>query len=76
MSSNSSDLLDRLRSHDPVVQAPAIVEAEKSRAYEAAPIVAELLKSTMIGFGRVRQKRWVGSALRRQIDTAGNSCRC
>jgi HEAT repeat protein len=41
----SSDLLNRLRSHDPAIQAPAIVEAEKSRAHEAAPIIAELLKS-------------------------------
>jgi HEAT repeat protein len=38
-------LLDRLRSSDPAVVAPAIVEAEKRRAFEAAPIIAELLRS-------------------------------
>lgn len=41
----SSDLLERLRSTDTAIQARAIVEAEKSRAYEAAPLVAELLRS-------------------------------
>jgi HEAT repeat protein len=41
----TSDLLDRLRSSDPAVVAPAIVEAEKVRAFEAAPIIAELLRS-------------------------------
>jgi HEAT repeat protein len=41
----SSDLLQRLRSRDTAVQASAIVEAEKSRAYEVAPDVAELLGS-------------------------------
>lgn len=41
----SADLLERLRSSDTAIQARAIVEAEKSRAYEAAPLVAELLRS-------------------------------
>jgi HEAT repeat protein len=39
------NLLDRLRSRDAAIQAPAIVEAEKTHAYEAAPIIAELLRS-------------------------------
>ena len=42
---NASGLLERLRSPDPTVVAPAIVEAEKTRALEAAPIIAELLHS-------------------------------
>ena len=41
----SSDLLERLRSTDTAIQARAIVDAEKSRAYEAAPLVADLLRS-------------------------------
>src|SRR5690349_3506558 len=39
-------LLDRLRSSDPAVVAPAIVDAEKLRAYQAAPMIAELLGSS------------------------------
>jgi HEAT repeat protein len=35
-----------LRSTDTSVQARAIVEAEKSRAYEAAPLIADLLRSS------------------------------
>ncbi|MDQ6712305.1 MAG: HEAT repeat domain-containing protein [Candidatus Dormibacteraeota bacterium] len=42
----SSDLLERLRSTDPAIQAPAIVEAQKSRAYHAAPVIADLLSSS------------------------------
>lgn len=42
----SSDLLERLRSTDTAIQARAIVDAEKSRAYEAAPLVADLLRSS------------------------------
>src|SRR5713101_3558724 len=42
----SSDLLERLRSSDTAIQARAIVDAEKSRAYHAAPVIADLLRSS------------------------------
>jgi HEAT repeat protein len=41
----TSGLLTRLRSSDTAVVAPALVEAQKVRAFEAAPIIAELLRS-------------------------------
>jgi HEAT repeat protein len=45
----SSELLERLRSTDTAILAPAIVEAEKSRVYEAAPLLADLLHSADYG---------------------------
>lgn len=45
MNEPGASLLNRLRSPDTTVQAPAIVEAERARAYDAAPIIAELLRS-------------------------------
>jgi len=42
---DTSGLLARLRSSDTAVVAPALVEAQKVRAFEAAPIIAELLRS-------------------------------
>jgi len=40
-----SDLLERLRSADTAIQARAIVQAQKSRAYDVAPVIADLLRS-------------------------------